>query len=83
MQLGHRKHLLFSQLAGLLFETEQQASNYKVYCAETLATGTGDLISLDGERISARGITAGNVLPAASRSSAGCCWFQAVQESKP
>ncbi|PNW82785.1 hypothetical protein CHLRE_06g294050v5 [Chlamydomonas reinhardtii] len=64
---GHRAALFYSQLGRtLLFETLDQAAAYRAYVLQSLGTAMGDVYTLDGGKLSGRGVVVGSgfrVLP--------------------
>ncbi|KAG2443092.1 hypothetical protein HYH02_009506 [Chlamydomonas schloesseri] len=64
---GHRALLFYSQLGRtLLFETLDQAAAYRTYVLQSLGTSMGDVYTLDGGKLSGRGVVVGSgfrVLP--------------------
>ncbi|KXZ46758.1 hypothetical protein GPECTOR_41g723 [Gonium pectorale] len=59
---GHRGSLFYSQLGRtLVFETLDQAAAYRTYVVQTLGTPSlGDIYTLDGGKLSGRGVVAGS-----------------------
>lgn len=62
VQHGHRAAVLYGLMGStLVFETLTDASAYREYVCQRLRGGPmGDLITLDGQRISSKGITSGS-----------------------
>lgn len=58
---GHRASLLYSLLGNvLLFETLADASAYRELVTQKLESGMADIVTLDGRRITSKGITSGS-----------------------
>lgn len=58
---GHRPQVLGSMLGStLVFETMEQAADYREYVCQKLKSNVGDILTLDMGRISSKGIVSGS-----------------------
>jgi len=58
---GHRATVLYAQLGrSLVFETMPQAARYRQLVTQVLRSSMADLFTLDGQKISGRGVVVGS-----------------------
>ncbi|KAI8466921.1 MAG: hypothetical protein J3K34DRAFT_524164 [Monoraphidium minutum] len=58
---GHRKTVMYAQLGrSLVFETMEQAAKYRQTVTQVLRTNLSDIFTLDGQKISGRGVVVGS-----------------------
>ncbi|KAL0055144.1 hypothetical protein WJX82_007626 [Trebouxia sp. C0006] len=77
---GHRASLLYSLLGNvLLFETLADASAYRELVTQKLESGMADIVTLDGRRITSKGITSGSNFRVPPLAEAPCCFGSAGQ----